>query len=176
MDIETQAEILLREAGYETWPWGGGPVPVVCFENEAVVGFIHVFGTSDGLLEDWQKAQEVTLARHAPALRLAGEKAWNVYSVFIAGDGPGARMRDIEQIEEDFRQTRKIARAGVQTGSDLTKVLLPLLPIISQPVIAGTDYQARLQTRLKDVSPEAVAAFLGPIEAADVARILAETI
>jgi hypothetical protein len=37
MDIGTQSEVVLREAGYETWPSTGGPVPCVCFENESIL-------------------------------------------------------------------------------------------------------------------------------------------
>src|SRR5436853_7183694 len=114
MDIETQAEMLLRQAGYETWPSKGGPVPCICFENEAVAGFIHIFATSDELLGGWREAQESALARHTPALRVAGEKAWNIYSVFVAAEAGTIRTRDIERIEEDFTRTRKIARAGLQ--------------------------------------------------------------
>jgi hypothetical protein len=172
MDIGTQAEVVLRKAGYETWPWTGAAVPCVCFENEVVVGFVHAFTTGDALLEGWRKAQEIALARYALVLRIAGDKAWNVYSVFVAEEPSATRQREIERIEEDLTQTRKIARVGVQTVAELTRVLLPLLPVISQPVIGPADYEARLQNRLKDVSREAVTAFLGAVDATDVARIL----
>ena len=72
MDIAIQAEIVLRKAGYETWPWSGGLVQVICFENEALMGFLHVFPTAEALLNDWEKAQQVALGRHTAALRSAG--------------------------------------------------------------------------------------------------------
>jgi hypothetical protein len=147
MDIGTQAEVILREAGYDTWPWLGGDVPAICFENEAVLGFLHAFESGEALLSGWRDVQHAALARHAAALRIAGAKAWNVYSVFLTREPSPPLAHDIERIEEDFSLTRKIARAGVHTATDLTKVLLPLLPIRSQPVISETDYERRLRDR-----------------------------
>jgi hypothetical protein len=174
MDIGMQAEVVLRQAGYETWPWLSGPTPAVCFENEAVVGFLHAFDTGEALLAGWRGAQDAALARYAPALRIAGDKAWNVYSVFLTSGASPELKREIEMIEEDFSMTRKIAHAGIQSAADLTRALLPLLPLISQPTIMDADYDARLRDRLKDVPFDAITAFLGPIEPAEVARILAD--
>jgi hypothetical protein len=173
MDIGMQAEVVLRQAGYETWPWLSGPTPAVCFENEAVAGFLHAFDTGEALLAGWRGAQDVALARHASALRIAGDKAWNIYSVLLAREASPELAREIERIEEDFSMTRKIARAGIQSAQDLTRALLPLLPLISQPTIIDADYDAQLRDRLKDVPVHAVTAFLGPVDPADVARILA---
>ena len=83
MDIFTQAEILLRDAQYETWTWTGSAGPVACFEIAALMGFVHVFDTADALLGAWKENEQVVLARHAASLRGAGAKAWNVYSVFL---------------------------------------------------------------------------------------------
>src|SRR6266849_800986 len=110
MDIGTQTEIILREAGFETWPWTGGVVPVTCFENAVVAGFVHVFSSVGDLLARWEQAQHATLNRHSVALRSAGAKAWNIYSIFLAEDGTPEIARQIERIEEDFSMARKIAR------------------------------------------------------------------
>lgn len=175
MDIGTQAEITLRQAGYETWTWTGGPVAVVCFEDKSVIGFIHIFNSALALLEKWQHAQDTALSRHVPALRAAGQKAWNVYSVFLTGGPCSPQLtRQIEQIEEDFSHTRKIARASIRTSADVSRALLPMLPVLSRPAIAGADYKARLRARLSDLPDGAVTAFLGPVEPAEVVRILAE--
>src|ERR1035441_10670968 len=107
MDIYTQAEVVLREAGYDTWQSEGGAQVVTCFESQSVVGFVHVFDTCDGLLKRWRDSQQVVLNRYAAALRPAGVKAWNVYSVFLtAAVGAPPQVFEIERIEEDFALTR----------------------------------------------------------------------
>lgn len=174
MDIATHTEILLRGAGYETWTWTGAAPAVICFENAALIGFVHVFPSANDLLARWQVAQNAVLSRHGPALRAAGAKAWNVYSVFLTEELASAQQRAVERIEEDFALTRKIARAGVRTQDDLDRALLPLTAIRAQPLISETDFEDRLQARLKDVSPDVLAAFLGTTPAEEVARILAE--
>jgi outer membrane protein TolC len=68
----------------------------------------------------------VVLSRHTAALRAAGAKAWNVYSVFLIAEQVSSRQRAIERIEEDYALTRKIARVGVRTPDDLERALLPL--------------------------------------------------
>jgi hypothetical protein len=172
MDIPTQAEIVLREADYETWSWSGGPVPVVCFEGQSVVGFLHSFPSANALLGGWEKAQQTALGRHAMALRSAGAKAWNVYSVFLAGKDTPELDRSIERIEEDFSLARKIARANIQTKADLVHALLPLLRIRAQPTLGDAHYSDRVRARVKDVRPTAVTAFLGGASSTDVAHIL----
>jgi hypothetical protein len=171
MEIETHVEVILREARYETWRWNGAGHPVVCFENALVVGFVHVFPTTEELLAGWEPAQKLVLTRHSPALRAAGMKAWNVYSVFLTGHAAGP---PVEHLEEDFSATRKIARAGVRTPADLRRALLVLLPLQSAPVLGEADYEARLRSRMKDLGQGAVEAFLGLAPAPDVVRVLAE--
>lgn len=176
MDIFTQAEILLRDAQYETWTWTGSAGPVTCFENAALIGFVHVFSTADTLLCTWRASQEMALARHAASLRAAGAKAWNVYSVFLTPDQDALRAREIERIEEDFSLTRKIARTSISTTDDVEKALLPLLYLRFKPLLGVSNFETRLRTRLKDISPEAVTAFVSnETTPAEVARILGAT-
>lgn len=175
MDIFTQAEILLRDAQYETWTWTGAAGPVTCFENAALMGFVHVFGSGDALLGSWKENQQIALARHAASLRRAGAKAWNVYSVFLTPDEDALRGREIERIEEDFSLTRKIARASITTPDDVEKALLPLLSIRSKPLLGASNFETRLRTRLKDIPPDAVTAFLSETTPAEIARILGAT-
>jgi hypothetical protein len=172
MDISTQAEIALRNAQYETWSWSGKNGAVTCFESVAIMGFIHVFDSADALISFWQASQRAALARHAASLRGAGPKAWNVYSVFLTQERAPSLARAIERIEEDFTLTRKIARAGITTAEDLERALLPLMGIRAQPVLSASNFEERLRVRLKDVSPDAMMAFLNDTPAADVARIL----
>jgi hypothetical protein len=172
IDIEIQAEIELRQAGYETRLSTGTAARAICFENECVVGFLHSFSSARDMLDGWEKAQEIVLNQHMQALRGAGSKAWNVYSVFLTGDREPSLVRRVERIEEDFSLTRKIARCGIQTKPDLTRALYPLLPVFSQPAIHDGGYAARLQARLKDISPQVMNAFLSSMQPTDVARLL----
>lgn len=174
MDIATQVEIVLREAGYETWPWTGASRAVTCFENNAVIGFVHVFQSAHELLGGWEAAQQAVLSRHSAALRAAGAKAWNVYSVFLADEQSPSLQRTVERIEENFSLTRKIARAGVRTPDDVERTLLPLIAVRAQPILSDTDFQDRLRSRLKDVPNDVLTAFFGDTSAEDVARLLVE--
>jgi hypothetical protein len=171
MDIGTHTEIILREAGFETWLWASGVVPVTCFENAAVAGFVHLFGSAQDLLARWEQAQYVTLNRHSGSLRSAGAKAWNIYSIFLAEDAAPEIARQIERIEEDFSMARKIARGDIRSADDLRAAFLPLLPIQARPVLGETHYAERLRSRLQGLPPTAVEAFIGPASAADVAHI-----
>lgn len=172
MDIYIQSEILLRDAQYDTWTWSGPAGPVTCFENAALMGFVHVFDTVDAILRSWEERQKTTLARHATSLRGAGTKAWNVYSLFLTENSDALRGREIERIEEDFSLTRKIARASIKTADDVEMALLPLLSIRSKPLLGAANFETRLRTRLKDTSPDGVTAFLNDASPAEVARIL----
>lgn len=175
MDIFTQAEILLRDAHYETWTWSGSGAPMTCFENVALMGFVHVFDTTEALLGGWKESQKVALSRHAASLRGAGAKAWNVYSVFLTRDKDTHRGRDIERIEEDFSLTRKIARSSITTVDDVEKALLPMLSIRAKPMLGASNFESRLRARLKDIPQDAVTAFLKDATPAEVARILGAT-
>lgn len=176
MDIATQAEVFLREAGYDTWPWSGASPAVTCFESSSLVGFLHVFETAESLLQNWEAAQQRVLSRHAAALRTAGAKAWNVYSIFLTTEKASPeQQRAVERLEEDFALTRKIARSEVQTSDDLAHVLLPLSPIQSQPLLANAGVADRLRTRAKDIPESAIAAFLGSATPEDIAAILGES-
>lgn len=172
MDISTHSEVVLREAGYETWPWTGTSPAVICFESATVVGFVHVFGSAKELLDTWQAAQQRVLARHVAALRAAGAKAWNVYSVFLTSELAPTLQHQVEKLEENFALTRKIARTAIQTADDVTYVLMPLTPIRAQPLLENDDIANRLRSRAKDVPVEALNAFLGDLRPEDVAEIL----
>lgn len=172
MDIATQSEILLREAGYLTWAWTGTSPPVICFESATIAGFVHVFPTASELLANWEAAQQRVLSRHAPALRAAGAKAWNIYSVLLTSEQAPTLQRPVERLEEDFSLTRKIARTAIQTADDVANVLLPLCPIRAQPILEEADIASRLRMRAKDIPTEALNAFLADGKAEEVAEIL----
>lgn len=172
MDIPRQAEIVLRNAHYETWTWASPNGGVTCFESAAIMGFVHVFDTAAALMNGWQSIQKIALARHAATLRSAGTKAWNVYSVFLTADSGSPPPREIERIDEDFTLTRKIARSYVTTPDDVVRALLPLIAIRSHPQLGASNFEARLRSRLKNVPSHAVSAFLNDAPTTEVARIL----
>lgn len=175
MDFSKDTEILLRDAGYETWPWDGGPVPVVCFEGDTILGFVYLFDSAEMIHEQWESAQGAALARFKPALRSAGEKAWNVYSLFLT-ESPADHNMEIllDRIEEDFRLTRKLVRAGVRSKGALRDAFLPILPIRNRPTIDKSNIEDRLEDALTKIHPSGAKAFLKRATAADIAQILAE--
>ena len=172
MNIATQAEIVLRDAQYDTLKWTGIEPTVICFEGAALIGFVHIFESAETLLQDWEANQRTTLARHAAAFRSAGAKAWNVYSVFLTNDPAPSVVRAVERIEENFALTRKIARTSIQTSDDLERALLPLISIKAKPLLSAADFEARLRTRLRELPADAVTALLSETPGAEVARIL----
>ena len=172
MDIGAQAEIYLREARYDTWAWTGASPPVTCFENPTLVGFIHTFNTAAELLANWEEAQQRVLSRHVASLRLAGTKAWNVYSVFLTSETAPELSFQVERLEEDFTLTRKIARTAIQTVEYVSHALMPLAPIKAQPLLDNANLADRLRIRAKDVPTAALVAFLGSPSAQEVAEIL----
>ena len=167
-------QIVLRNSGYETWPWAGSSTTVTCFENAWLIGFIHVFDSTAALLERWEQNQKTVLSRHAAALRAAGDKAWNVYSVFLSGERDPSRSWALQRIEEDFNLTRKIARCNILTSDDVQSALLPLITVRAQPVLGDANFESRLRSRLKEIPSTTLDAFLGDVDAGEVARILGE--
>jgi len=172
MDITTQIEITLRDANYDTWPVTISEDSVTCFEDQTVIGFVHIFTSLSDLLDNWQLRQEKCLSRHAAALRNANTKAWNVYSVFLTEEPHGDKRVALERIEEDFSLTRKIARAGIRTDDDVKQALLSLLSIQSKPVLGKADFDERLRKGLVVLPTSALTAFMSDSPADEVARIL----
>ena len=172
MDIQTQVAITLRTADYETWSVTNIVPEVTCFENHSIIGFVHAFDSADALLAEWEERQTKVLARHAATLRIAGTKAWNVYSVFLTAEKTPFRQREIERLEEDFRLTRKIARGSIQTPRDIERALLPLTGLKSQPLLNDSNFEERLRSRLKNLPMEVVSTFLRNNDADEIARML----
>jgi hypothetical protein len=172
MEIAKNSELFLRDAGYETWTWTGASPPITCFENQTIVGFIHLFETAESLIASWENVQALVLARHAAMLRNAGTKAWNVYSVFLTSDDEHDLRRNVERLEENFSLTRKIARSGIRVKEDLTQALLPLAPIKARPVLEDASVEDRVRARSKDISPKALQGFLGNASPKEIAELL----
>lgn len=137
--IET-LDSILRKAGYRTRSVGDD----LYFEDDTVLGFASAHESAADILASWEGEQEAFLRDNADALRGDRTKAWNVYSVFLSCDPATAEERgELQAIEQDFRSTRKIARAGLKTAQLLQQALVPILPLptIAVAVTASPDEQ-----------------------------------
>jgi hypothetical protein len=173
-DVLSLLQAVLQEGGYRTWLTPIDKRAAVCFEDDAVMGFAMLFADGGALLETWRNAEAAFLRQHGERIRLAGDKAWNVYSVFLAtGTADVATSRDIRQIEEDLARTRKIAASGVTHKEALVAALLPLLPLQQQPVLDREDVAERFRRRVLAIAPSASDVVLDEsVSPKDVARRL----
>ena len=112
--------------------------------------------------------------QHAPRLQTAGEKAWNVYCVFLCSADPTPiEQHEIDWIEENQERTRKIAAAGIIGHDELVNALLPVLPLQYSAMLSAEDLTERLRKRITTIAPEASAAALDEkVSATEVARLL----
>ena len=146
MNLIELVRAALEGARYRVAAWQDDEL---VFEDDTLLGFVCLQPSAGHILQNWHAKQEAFLRAHATPLRKDAGKAWNVYSVFLAG-GPcspedAAKLLDVE---EDFGGTRKLARAGVETEDDVTEALYPLLPIENSVSLAEGDAIARARTRL----------------------------
>src|SRR2546423_3125142 len=139
-DVIATVQIVLEDAGYSVWLEPIEQLTVVCFEDEAVMGFVSVFAEPKELLARWKSIESALLARHSSRFRVAEEKAWNVYSIFLCSkEGTEEQARDIRRIDEDLERTRKVAACGLAGKENVTTVLLPVLPIQYRPLLEDED-------------------------------------
>ena len=88
------------------------------------------------LLSGWRETETEFLRQHDERIRAAGDKAWNVYSVFLASaPADPAESREIRLIDEDLERTRKIAASGIIHREALVAAMLPLLRLQYQPAL-----------------------------------------
>jgi hypothetical protein len=139
---------ILESAGYATYA-ARPDDPSIHFEDDCLLGFVRVFDDTRQLLERWRPEQETFLRRNSPSLVRDPVKAWNLYAVLLSRAPASAEdAKALFAIEEDFQNTRKIARGGIRTREELAIVLGPLLPIQTTLSLLPTDAHARLQDRL----------------------------
>ncbi len=148
MDILSDTQSLLSQAGYGVLG-SNGRTGTMFFEDPVVFGFVCVKETAEAIAGSWEEMQDQFLSQNADSIRRASEKAWNAYSIFLTERRCSDEMRcSLLRIEEDFRGSRKIARAGITTGEDLANALLPLLPLRSVAVVQSQDLTERLRQRV----------------------------
>jgi hypothetical protein len=176
IDLLSTMQAVLRDAGFRTRLISLERSPVLSFEDDIVIGFGCAFDDPDSLLTRWTSLEMSLLMRYAGNLRAAGDKAWNVYCVFLATrPGDTIQNRQIRWIEENLERTRKIAACGVGTREALVRALLPLLPLQFQPTLQAEDITLRLVRRIQSIAPRAAGVFLNEATPADeIARLLRE--
>lgn len=175
-DIPSTVQIVLQEAGYKTWLVPIESFAIVCFEDDAVMGFVCGFDDPGALLARWRSIESLFLMKHGPGLRQAEEKAWNVYSIFlVASSATEEQAREIRHIDEDLERTRKIAACGLVGQEDITNALLPILPIQYRPRLEDEDLTERLKRRIASIAPNVTDTALDDtIEPSEVVRLLGE--
>jgi hypothetical protein len=174
IDLLSISQVLLREAGFGVRLSSIQRSPIVCFEDNALIGFCACFDSPHQVISSWRNHEDEILARFAPSFRAAGDKAWNVYCVFLSTAPANAvETREIGWIEEDLERTRKISACGISSREDLIQVLLPVLPIQYQPVLLHENATERLKKRIRDIAPSTEQVALDPaISATEVVRLL----
>jgi hypothetical protein len=173
-DMIATVQIVLQEAGYGVWLAPVEQLIAVCFEDEAVMGFVCLFEEPKDLLLRWRSIESSLLARHASHFRTAEGKAWNVYSIFLcAKQGTEEQTREVRGIDENLERTRKIAACGLAGKEDVETALLPVLPIRYRPALEGEDLTERLKRRIAAIAPAAVNVALNEdVPAREVAALL----
>jgi len=177
IDLFSSIQVVLREAGFTMRLTSVDRSPIVCFEDETLMGFGCVFNDPAELLARWKATEMSLLTRHAASFRAAGEKAWNVYCIFLCGPpGDSTQNRQVRWIEEDLERTRKVAACGLASREDLVRALLPVLPLQYQPALRAEDVTDRLQRRIRAITPKAWNIVLDEaVSAAEVVRLLGES-
>ena len=156
IDVLSTLQVVLREAGFATRLTSIDHSSIVSFEDDTLLGFGCVFEDPSALLARWKSTEKSILTRYAPSFRAAGEKAWNVYCLFLCSVAAGPiQSREVRWIEEDLERTRKVAACGLASREDLLRALLPVLPLQYQPVLRAEDVTERLQTRIRTIAPRA---------------------
>ena len=176
IDLKSQLQIIFQDAGYSTWLSVLDDLEIVGFEDDAVMGFACIFADVFALIERWRETETRLLARHASALQRAGDKTWNVYSVFLCQEVPSdEQARLIRWIEEDLERTRKLAACGVLDQRGLISSLLPILPLQNQPALDREDFDVtqRLTRRIRSLAPPVASVALDSnVNANEVIRLL----
>ncbi len=171
--IILDARAILESSGYRT------VAPTVAnnllyFEDESVIGVCHAVETVQDLMRDWQMLQDRFIRENTQRLLLDSLKAWNCYSVYLASEPCApAHLTKLYAIEEDFRSTRKIVRAGVVGRADVEAGLAPLLPLRRILSLASDDVNGRLAERLGGTGSP-LRALLSTVDVAGIAATLVD--
>ena len=151
--LQIVAEVL-EHAKFQTWRMEFSGHPSLGFEDENILGVVAAFESPQSLIDSWIEFENFMLARYGNNFRQAGEKAWNVYSVFLTSQEPSdSQARAIRAIEEDLRQTRKLAAHSLNSHQSVRSALLPILPLGPRPELSSIDSSERLAKRIENLAP-----------------------
>jgi hypothetical protein len=176
IDIFSTLQLVLREAGFSTRLVSIEHSSIVCFEDDTLLGFGCIFENPANLLDRWKETEMSLLKRFAPSVRAAGEKAWNVYCLFLCGaPADPIRNRQVRWVEENLERTRKVAACGLKTREDILRALLLVLPLQNQPELRPENITERLQTRIRTIAPSTQKVVLDQsVSPTEVVRLLGE--
>lgn len=176
MDLRSSVRVVLQDAGYETWFASVRGVSAIGFEDPALMGFVCIFGDARSMLSHWREIETKLLDAHASSLQKAGDKSWNIYSVFLSSaSADSVQAREVRWIEENLERTRKLAAIGLASSEEIVNALLPLLPIQYQPHLDTADFDLgqRLQKRIASIAPAASNAALDEaVPPSEIVRLL----
>ena len=145
------------------------------FEDEVIFGVVLVYPDVRELLSRWEKNQDVFLHENASRIRRSGPKSWNIYTVHLTtASASAAEAIALARVEEDFRGTRKIAKAELLTPEALEHALCPILPLTKFASIALSPLAARIETSL-NLPPTIKRAVLQGAPADDIAKAFLAT-
>jgi len=151
--LQIVAEVL-EDAKYQTWQMDFAGLSCLGFEDENILGVVAEFNSPQDLLDGWLGCEDSILARYGSNFRQAGEKAWNVYTVFLTSQQPtDSQARAIRAIEEDLQQTRKLAAHSLNSHQSVRLALLPILPLGPRPELSAINASARLAKRIENLAP-----------------------
>jgi len=173
IDILLMSSELLTEAGFTTSRISVSGREALVFEDSTSLGFLFEYADPSELMKSWASDTGRAIADQQLGLRRAGQKAWNTYTIVLAGQPANHQdLVALAAIEEDLSGTRKIARAGVQTSADLRVALLTLLPIQSAPKLEAVDLVAEIRLRTSGMPQRMVEAFLSDADDSVVLQVL----
>ena len=151
----------LSDAGYSIGDLNELDGTVITFENDTVLGFVLLYPDAAKLIDSWKTDSARVFGKVQPALRKAGEKAWNAYLVLLAETGGKyGQTIALENIEENLVGTRKIARSGVEVPGELRNALMPLLSLQNAPRLEAVDMPNEIKMRTSELPPKLVECFL----------------
>lgn len=178
IDLLGTTQVLLRDSGYDTRLRPYDSASVLSFEDESVMGFCYVFQDTATMLQAWKSTESDLLKRFGARFRIAGDKAWNIYCVFLTvSECDIESLRQVRWIEENLDRTRKIAACGLVTRESLMRTLLPLLRLQYKPLLEHENLDVRLQQRLDVIAPTAAKIVLrDDVSPTEIARLLAESL
>jgi hypothetical protein len=174
-DIRLASTNILRDAGFELAEGDPNARLQITFEDRTVLGFLFIYPTTASLLEEYDRDSNSVVSDNQLALRRAGQKAWNTYTVFFTADHPDLQQSaGLTAIEEDLAGTRKIARAGIADNLDVRAALLPLLPLQSAPRLDAVDTAREVALRTTELGQRTIEAFLSQADESIVLSVLEE--